>query len=241
MFYMARMQLGFGFAHADVAGWSRRLSPLLRGVALPPPRTPAAQLVKSMISGRTRDAVSRAAFRRLGTRYRTIARLADADAADVAQIIADVTFADAKAGYVVAALRILRDECGGYDLDFLASQRLPEALAFLEHLPGVGRKVSASTLNASTLAMPVMIVDTHVLRVLRRLRAVDAHADYRRASELVTAAMPEWKGVDFLRFHVAAKRLGQTLCRDAMPDCRHCPLAADCPSVSRQLSDANRQ
>ncbi len=88
--------------------------------------------------------------------------------------------------------------------------------------------MSASTLNASTLGRPVMIVDSHVVRVLRRLGFVAPHAEPREASEAVTAAMPEWDGAAFLDFHVAAKLLGQTLCRPEHPDCTRCPLARDC-------------
>ena len=105
----------------------------------------------------------------------------------------------------------------------------------LECLPGVARKVSASTLNASTLRRPVMIVDTHVLRVLQRLGFVPMTADYRAGSEAVAAAMPNWTGDDFLGFHIALKHLGQTVCRWDIPDCAVCPLVADCPVGRRRL------
>lgn len=78
-------------------------------------------------------------------------------------------------------------------------------------------------------AAPVMIVDTHVLRVLERLRFVPASAHYRAASEAVTAAMPAWGGDDFLSFHIALKHLGQENCLWDVPQCSRCPLAAECP------------
>ena len=78
----------------------------------------------------------------------------------------------------------------------------------------------------------MFIVDTHVLRVLHRLRFLSAAADYRDATEAVTAALPAWPGDDFLRLHILAKRLGQTICRWDAPDCARCPLADDCPSYS---------
>lgn len=225
------MQMAFGFLGADIVRWRGRLAALRAGVAPWPARRPVAQLIKSMISGRTRDAVSQAAFDRLTAKFGSAARLAEAQPAAVERLIGDVTFAQDKARYVVSALRRLRREPAGFRLDSLAHRPLDEALAWLERLDGVGRKVSASTLNASTLALPVMIVDTHVLRVLRRLGAVPDHADYRATSEAVTAALPAWTGRDFLELHIVMKRLGQLYCHHEAPHCAACPLRADCPTA----------
>ncbi|WP_420141316.1 endonuclease III domain-containing protein [Sphingomonas sp.] len=223
------MQMAFGFGASDYARWQARLAPVRASLTLLPPRRPLDQLAKSMISGRTRDAVSQRAFDRLIAWFTSAARLADANVREVEAAIAEVTFAADKASYIVEAMRRLRAGPFGFRLEALAAMPLGRALAFLETLPGVGRKVAASTLNAGTLGLPVMIVDTHVLRVLRRLGAVDARADTRAASEAVTAAMPGWRGADFLAFHVGLKRLGQTLCRaEAAPLCDACPLADTC-------------
>lgn len=222
------MQESFGFAATEIAAWRARLGPI---VVPRTRRSPIGQLVKSLISARTRDALSLAAYHRLGTRFRTVAGIAQADPAIVAALLDDVTFAEDKAEHLVAALRRIAAEDGGFGLAHLATRPLDDALAWLERLPGVARKVAASTLNASTLRRPVMIVDTHVLRVLRRLGFVTASADYRAASEAVTAAMPDWRGDDFLGLHIVLKRLGQTTCRWDMPACEACPLAQDCPTA----------
>ena len=173
------MQKSFAFATVDLEAWRNRLGqvavPALRG-------SPVGQIVKSLISARTRDAVSIAAYRRLGTCYGSAAALARAGPKAVERLIGDVTFAAAKAGQLVAALRAIDASDGGFALGHLATRPLPEALTWLERLPGVARKVSASTLNASTLGRPVMIVDTHVLRVLGRLGVVGPAGDYRAGS-----------------------------------------------------------
>lgn len=223
------MQAAFGFdGQDDVARWYRALIPAPGALKLWTRRRPVGQLVKSMISGRTRDAVSRAAYDRLVERYRSPRRVARAAPREIARCIRDVSFAGDKAGYVVRTLRGIGTERPDFALDFLAEAPIGEALAWLERFPGVGRKVAAATLNASTLGRPVFIVDSHVLRIFRRLGFVDAHADATGVSEAVTAALPDWSGDDFLNFHVAMKRLGQTLCRPDTGDCTHCPLAADC-------------
>lgn len=222
------MQIAFTFAAADVAGWRAKLGPV---VVPRRRRSPVGQLVKSIISARTRDAVSTAAYDRLVARYGGPGAVARASPRAVEQTIGDVTFAPAKAVQLVEALRRIGAADGGFTLDHLADRPLAEALTWLERLPGVARKVSASTLNASTLQRPVMIVDTHVLRVLHRIGLVPPAADYRAGSEKVTAAMQDWTGDDFLGFHIALKRLGQTICRWDVPDCAACPLAGNCPTA----------
>lgn len=224
------MQQHFAFGTGDIGRWQAGLMPMLDDIGVLPRRRPIGQLVKSLISGRTLDAVSLAAYRRLGARYRSAAQLAHADRADVTTLIAAVTFPEAKAEWLLATLRRIEGERPDFDLDDLRYAPLADALAWLERHPGVGRKVAASTLNASTLARPILIVDTHVLRVLVRLGFVDRRADYRAASEAATAAMPGWTADDFLLFHIACKRLGQRICRVEAPACAQCPLAADCPS-----------
>ena len=228
------MQSGFGFSgHDDILRWQNALAPV-RALADPlPRRSPVGALVKSMISGRTRDAVSLAAYDRLVAAFGTPGRVLAAGREEVLRCILGVTHAADKAGYVVDALGRIAAERKGFDLSFLAAPPIGEALGWLERLPGVGRKVAAATLNGSTLDRPVLIVDSHVLRVLQRLGFVDRHAEARVASEAVTAAMPEWQGVDFLDFHVATKKLGQNFCRFDARDCAGCPLQTDCPSRSR--------
>ncbi len=232
------MQGAFEFGLADVARWRAGLIGLF-GEPLPVRRrTPFGQLVKSMLSGRTRDAVSAAAYDALVARYPSPRRLATASAVAIEAIVAPVTFARDKAVNLAGALASIGRERPDYDLAFLADLRLADALAWLERLPGVARKVAASTLNASTLACPVFIVDTHILRVLHRLGFVGRTADFRTSSEAVTAAMPGWSGDDFLALHIVMKRLGQTICRWDVPECGRCPLVRDCLAARLRPVDA---
>lgn len=228
------MQGLLDFLSTDILRWRERLAPLLDPRDLLNRRAPLDQLVKSMVSGRTLDAVSAAAFARLKAAYPEPAALAVAGPAAIEALIADVTFADVKAARVAATMAMIHERRGDFDLAFLGTLPLGEALAWLESLPGVARKVAASTLNASTFNRPVLIVDTHVLRVLVRLGAVRPAATMQDASEAVTGAMTGWGGDDFLGFHVMLKRLGQRVCRPERPACGACALAKDC-SVGRRV------
>lgn len=156
-----------------------------------------------------------------------------ADRSEVASVISTVTFAEDKAAHLVEALRMIAAERPDFDLGFLAFVPIGEAIAWLERLPGVGRKVAAATLNASTLKRPVFIVDSHVHRVLVRLGFIGTRALPRSASELVTASARTLTADDLLELFAQMKRLGQTICRFDAPDCRACPLARCCRTAAR--------
>ena len=227
------MQESFDFAGAEIVRWRAGLGRRFGSLGSVPRRRPIGQFVKSLISSRTRDAVSLAAYRRLGRRWTNVADLACAPPTAIERAIADVTFAEKKAVHLPAALRLIGSERPDFSLDFLGAMPVPDALAWLERCPGVGRKVAAATLNASTLRRPVFIVDSHVHRVLQRLGFVGEKASARAASELVTASASPLGADDLFELFAQMKRLGQTICRFEEPACSICPLAHCCRTASK--------
>ena len=222
------MQDPFDFIAADVASWTDPLTQHFGRLVGEQRRRPLAQFVKSMISSRTRDEVSLEAYRRLGRRWPRALDLARASPAAIEETIFDVTFPDKKAEYLPTALRMIEAQVPDLDLDCLTLFTLDEALGWLERLPGVGRKVAAATLNASTLGLRVFIVDSHVHRVLVRLGFIPRTATPRTASERVTASSPSLDAEDLLQLFAQMKRLGQTICRLEAPQCPLCPLIDHC-------------
>ncbi|MDB5736906.1 MAG: endonuclease, partial [Sphingomonas bacterium] len=92
--------------HSDsIEQWQALSSRGFGGAGGIPRRTPIGQLVKSLISSRTRDAVSLAAYRSLRERFGSAAGIAAAPVAAVETVIARVTFADVKAPRLVETLR----------------------------------------------------------------------------------------------------------------------------------------
>jgi len=229
------MQESFDFGAAEVLRWREKLTPSLGRLVDPPRRSPLGQLVKSLISGRTRDAVSLAAFHRLLVCWPRPDALASASPAAVEREIALVTFAEVKAEHLVETLAMIAGDHPDFDLAFLGAMRVEDALAWLERHPGVGRKVAAATLNASTLKRPVFIVDSHVHRVLVRLGFVGEKASARAASELVTASARFLDADGLLELFAQMKRLGQTICRFEQAHCTICPLAGGCRTARLHL------
>lgn len=195
-------------------------------------RTPVGQLVKSLISGRTRDEISLGAYERLVETYSRWCDLAAASPNEVEAVISDVTFPDVKARHLGEALRSIAVRQPDFDLTFLAGLSVGEALAWLERLPGVGRKVSASTLNFSTLQRPAFVVDTHILRILRRFGFVRRKADTRTAFDAVMEMADAWSAADLAELHILMKRLGQTICRADRACCRACPIRERCAAAA---------
>ena len=227
------MQMAFDFGAVEDMAWMR--DRLRSCFGRPDPacaRTPIGQLVKSSISHRTLDEVSLAAYRRLVEAYPEWPALAAASTGDVVELIGDVTFPDVKARHLGDALRAIGADHPDFDLEFLGRLGVAEALAWLERLPGVGRKVSASTLNFSTLNMPAFVVDTHVLRVLSRYGFVRSKADTRTAYDAAMAVSPRWSAVELAELHILMKRLGQTICRHDNARCADCPIHRRCKAAA---------
>lgn len=230
------MQMAFSFGAVEDMEWVR--DRLRSYFGHPEPirvRTPVGQLVKSMISGRTRDEVSSGAYLRLVGAYPEWSDIARATIADVEAVISDVTFPDVKARHLGGALDAIAACRPDFDLTFLGGLGVARALAWLERLPGVGRKVSASTLNFSTLRMPAFVVDTHVLRVLRRFGFVRNKADTRTAYDRTMEILSDWSAADLAEVHVLMKQLGQNICCADRAKCRSCPISRRCQAAAARF------
>lgn len=219
----------------------RRLKQAFGGFADGPPRlAPVDQLIRSMLGSRTTDQMSWPAYHRLKDRFRPWEALAEAQPAEVEAVIAEVTHAEIKAGWLPEALsRIIRLR-GSLSLDFLADMPVEEAMAWMQkHLPGVGDKVAASVMNFSSFRRRALVVDTHVWRVARRIGLAPRNAEPEAVRRAMTDAVPEdFAADDFFDLHWLLKRLGQTLCQDRITRCGGCPVAALCATKSHAKAGA---
>ena len=193
---------------------------------------PLSQLINSVISARTLDAVSWAAFTRLRGMFADWAALAEASPKRIEAAIGAVTFADAKARQLPILIRVIQIRAGGLDLGFLAKQPVELAMEWLQSLPGVGVKSAAVTLNFSALRGRALVVDTHVHRVTRRLGLAPRSGEPTQAYEALMAQVPAaWSAEDLFELHWLIKGLSQSICTDASPRCGMCPLKAECPRI----------
>lgn len=201
-------------------------------------RDPLSSLVRALLSHRTRNVDSGAAFHALRARFPSWEAARDAPVATVQEAIAGVTWPERKAPAVQEVLRrITALRHGELSLDFLATMPTAAARAWLERLPGVGPKTSASVLLFSSLRRPALPVDAHHHRVAVRLGLVPAHLPVAEAHDVLEAQLPaSFEAQDVYDNHEALMLHGQRCCHAADPACGRCPVLDLCPHGQRRTA-----
>ena len=188
--------------------------------------SPVENLVLTILSQNTNDANRDRAFASLKRKFPTIPRLAAANAAELEDAIRPGGLAKTKAAAILSALSRLKKERGAYTLDFLRSMPLPDAQGYLTSFRGVGVK-TANILLLFSLGFPAFPVDTHILRVTRRLGLVPPSATLAKAALALEPHVPAGAHVPL---HLNLIRLGRELCKPRNPLCPSCPLLPVCPA-----------
>lgn len=192
-------------------------------------RVPEWVLVQGLVGARTRSEVSNENTDRLLSDYGSWEAVAAASVEELAAMLATATYPNVVAGRLKAALTKLIELRGAVDLSQLEAMDTEAALLWLEQLPGVGRKIAAGVLNASTLQRRAVVLDSHHRRILQRMGLVPPKADTARAFASITPAIPsEWSAATMDEHHLLMKKLGQSYCRPQSPDCADCPALSLC-------------
>ena len=125
-----------------------------------------------------------------------------------------------KAGNIIAACRIIRDEHGG---------RVPDSMEALTALPGVGRK-TANVVLYNAFGIPAFAVDTHVFRVSNRIglcRADTVEETEKQMTKLIPRE--KWGNAHhWLIWH------GRRVCKAQRPLCAECALKDLCEYGKKQ-------
>ena len=201
-------------------------------------RRPEWVLVQGVIGARTKSPVSNAATDRLLTRYGSWEAVAAAPLEELQSELSKQTYPNIAAERLKASLSALVERRGAVDLSHLANMETGEAMDWLEQLPGIGRKIAAGVMNASTLDRRAIVLDSHHTRILQRMGLVPPRADTKRAFDAIMPAMPdEWSGADFDEHHLLMKKLGQNYCRPSALLCGECPAQSLCRTGTARLVD----
>jgi endonuclease-3 len=181
--------------------------------------------VLTVLSQNTNDRNRDVAYARLRARFPDWASVARAPVEEVEEAIRPGGISKVKSRRIQAMLGAIAKEAGTLDLEALARTPREDALAFLEGLPGVGRKTAACVLLFS-FDRPELPVDTHVYRVSSRLGLIRPKASFLEAHETLRALVdPD----DVYEVHVNMLRHGRRLCTARNPQCGRCPLLDLCP------------
>ena len=159
-----RNPLDYGYPSPDIAALSIKAIEVTRrltekyGVAAWSSKDPMSMLVDIILSHRTRDEQTAAAYDNLLRRFGSWEAVRDAPTSDVQEAIANVNWPEVKAPRLQALMRRITEERGELKLDFLRDLPVEESAAWLNRLEGVGPKTTACVLLFSC-QQPLLPVD----------------------------------------------------------------------------------
>ena len=189
-------------------------------------KDPMSMLVDILLSHRTRDEQTAAAWANLLKRFGSWEAVRDAPTDEVQNTIANVNFPEVKAPRLQTIMHQITKERGNLNLDFLCELPIEEAAAWLNRFEGVGPKTTACVLLFSC-ELPLLPVDVHVGRVSQRLGLIGKKVTNDAAHNLLQALLPNDSRVIY-NFHKALLRHGQRVCVYEHPRCNRCVLTDLC-------------
>lgn len=186
-------------------------------------RTSWELLVAVILSAQCTDVMVNKVTLRLFKKYPTLDSYADANSAEFEQDIKPTGFYRNKAKHIIAAAKKIRSTFG---------RSVPNTMEDLLTLPGVARKTANIVLFNAFQKSEGIAVDTHVLRLSKRLQLVsqDAYDNPVKTEEELSMCVPknEWGEITFwLIDH------GRSVCMAKNPLCATCVLCTVCPSASK--------
>ncbi|HKA90649.1 MAG TPA: hypothetical protein VKE22_23470 [Haliangiales bacterium] len=188
---------------------------------------PVVCLIGTILAQATNDPLAERAYRSLRRRFPTWMDVLEAPPAEVEEAIKMSGLAAQKARAIQAFLAHLLATRGRFSLADLRRPGLDvdAALADLSSIPGVGIKTAAITLMFGA-GVSLCAVDTHLVRILRRLAIVPPKAAPDRAFRILRPLVPDGRGIEL---HMQLIRFGRNVCRAPVPRCFDCALREICP------------
>jgi endonuclease-3 len=150
-------------------------------------------------------------------KYESAEYYAAVDQEELAEDLNSITYYNNKAGYIRDACRKIVEEHDG---------EVPDTMADLTDLPGVGRKTANVVLQHGHDIVEGIVVDTHVQRLSRRLRLTEETRPGAIEEDLLPV-VPDEEWQDFTHLLISH---GRAVCTARNPSCRKCLLADICPS-----------
>jgi endonuclease-3 len=192
---------------------------------------PLDQLILTILSQNTTWQNCRQTFDRLKAIFRNWTKVMAADVNEIREAIRPGGLANVKARRIKEVLREIHRVNGSLDLSFLRNISDTEAMEFLTSFKGVGPKTAACVLLFSC-RKPVLPVDTHILRVSKRLGLIEKDVDFVRAHRLLGELVGRNEGT-VLAFHMNMIEHGRQVCRAQNPLCEVCSLSLICDDYGR--------
>ncbi len=180
-------------------------------------------LVATILSAQCTDVRVNLVTPALFSRFPDARALANADRAELEDLIHSTGFFRAKAKNLQAMAARLQEEHGG---------QVPRDLAILTDLAGVGRKTANVVLGTAYGLATGVVVDTHVKRLVARLGLTTKKTPEQIEQDLMIL-IPRSEWVEFSHRLILH---GRQICLARKPRCSLCTLESFCPKVGVQSS-----
>lgn len=175
---------------------------------------PLQLLIATRLAAQCTDARVNMVTPALFERFKTVDDFANADVSEVAQYIKSCGLYKTKSHDIVAMAKMLRDDFGG---------KVPDTVKQLIKLPGIGRK-TANLVCGDIYGKPAVVVDTHCIRITRRLGLHDLK-DQKKIEFALRELLPPEESNDFCHRLVLH---GRAVCTARNPKCDECCMKDFC-------------
>lgn len=146
--------------------------------------------------------------------FKTVYDFAKADPQEIEPFIKSCGFYKTKSKDIVNMCKMLIEKFDG---------KVPDSIEKLILLPGVGRK-TANLIVGDIFEKPAVVVDTHCMRITRRLGFHDLK-DPKKIEFILRQALPPSESNNFCHRLVLH---GRTICKALKPLCNDCCLKTFC-------------
>lgn len=183
-------------------------------------QTPFQLIIATILSAQCTDKRVNIVTRDLFKKYRSPADLAKANPEELEQEIKSTGFYRNKAKNIRAMAKDLVEKYGG---------KVPNSMAELTGLAGVGRKTANVVLGNAFGINEGIVVDTHVMRLTKRLK-LSSHSEPEKIEQDLMKLVPQSQWTNFSHWLIWH---GRRRCYARNPDCAGCEIGALCPSRGR--------
>ena len=180
-------------------------------------RNPLELLVATILSAQCTDKRVNMVTPGLFKKYRRAADYANAPQIELENAIKSTGFFRSKAKSIRGAMRAIAEEHNG---------KVPDTMEELRALPGVGRKTANVVLGNAFGKNEGIVVDTHVVRLSKRLR-LTRHVEPEKIERDLMKLVPREHWTNWSHWLIWH---GRRRCFARKPDCSQCEVFQLCPS-----------
>ena len=181
-------------------------------------------LILTILSQNTTDVSRDKGYVVLKERFPTWEDVLHADTKAIEDAIRVVGLGNQKSRTIKNFLTWLKAERGELSLEFIHDMETADALELLCQHKGIGIKTASVTLSFAC-GREVFPVDTHILRISKRLGLIPPNCSAEKAHRLLPPIVPENKAYPF---HMNLIYFGRKICDARKPLCDRCPLTEHC-------------